>query len=192
MSNTDEERRKLEKPTTTVEQAALLASSLYNVPPNAPLKPLDSYDDRNFYVPPSNNSEPFLLKVHNGVESDNTSILQAQDEIMKYLAKEGFNCSQPIASIHGRTIEYTTTSQRRFAVRALKWVNGKTFNSLPPTPGKKSLRDVPFQCHNHTIPLLTHSFFGSLSTFRTSSSEWSFSWQAARQVGSFRSSRLSS
>lgn len=138
MSNSHEERRKKEKPTTTKEQAALLASSLYNVTPSAPLKPLDSYDDRNFYVPPTGkNGTPFLLKVHNGVESDNTSVLEAQDAIMKYLAKEGFNCSEPIASVHGRTIEYTTTSQRRHAVRALKWVNGKILNCLPPTPGKK-------------------------------------------------------
>ena len=132
----DEERRKMEKPNTTPTQAAALARDLYNIISTAPLKNLDSYDDRNFYIPPttSGSTKPaFLFKVHNGVESDNVSILEAQNAMMTHLASKGFTCSTPVKSVQGRTIEYTTTSQRRFAVRVLSWVEGSTLNSLEPS-----------------------------------------------------------
>ena len=70
----DEHRRKQEKPTTTPAEAATLARSLYNINAVTPLKFLDSYDDRNFYVPPTPTTAAYLLKVHNGVESDITDI----------------------------------------------------------------------------------------------------------------------
>lgn len=131
----DEERRKHEKPTTTPTQAAQLAASIYNINSTTPPKSLDSYDDRNFYISPSTNNTnlPYLFKVHNGVESDNLPILQAQNAMMKYLTSKGFQCSTPVESLNGKTIEYTTTPQRRFAVRVLSWVKGSTLNSLEPT-----------------------------------------------------------
>jgi hydroxylysine kinase len=129
----NEERRKERKPTTTIEEASLLASSLYGVSSSALLKPLDSYDDRNFYVPPYGGNPPFLLKVHNGVESENRNILEAQNAMMTFLSAHGLTCSEPIKSIHGRIIEYTTISNRTFAVRMLTWVRGRTLNSLEPT-----------------------------------------------------------
>ncbi len=130
----DEERRKAEKPDISASAAALIASVLYDKHPSKALKQLDSYDDCNFYVPPSRSEDfPHLLKIHNGVESDNVTILEAQDEMMKYLVSKGFTCSSPIESVNGRTIEYTTTPQRQFAVRMLTWVEGTTLNSLEPS-----------------------------------------------------------
>ena len=128
----DEHRRKQEKPTTTPAEAATLARSLYNINAVTPLKSLDSYDDRNFYVPPTPTTAAYLLKVHNGVESDNTDILDAQNAIMIFLANEGFTCSVPIESLHGRLTESTSTPKRWFAVRLLAWVEGRTLNSLAP------------------------------------------------------------
>ena len=132
----DEERRKLEKPTTTVEEAATLAETLYGISAHADgIKLLDSYDDRNFFVPSLGEGGPFLLKVHNGVESSNAPVLEAQNAIMQHIKSKGFDCPIPILSKNGKYTEHTEAGSppRRFAVRMLTWVDGRTMNSLEPS-----------------------------------------------------------
>ena len=74
-SSSDEEaQRKAEKPAITEAEAAALAAALWPTTfgGTAPrrIKPLESYDDQNFYVERAADGAPFLLKVHNGVESN--------------------------------------------------------------------------------------------------------------------------
>ena len=149
----DEDRRKAEKPTTTPREAAAMADTLFGLRRVSAddLQPLDSYDDRNFFVPAAVggqdgfNRPPYLLKVHNGVESANRPILDAQNAIMRHLHARGFVCPVPVPSAAGNDVEFTTvsdtsalsssssTTSRRFAVRLLTWVHGRTLNSLTPT-----------------------------------------------------------
>jgi hydroxylysine kinase len=135
----EEQRRKLQKPTTTLTEAAALARSLYALDVGPGLKPLDSYDDRNFYVPTTTQGI-FLLKIHNGVESANVAVLEAQNAVMCHLKARGFDCPVPVASVGGNDIEFVKAAigeggaaPRRFAVRLLTWVEGRTLNSLTAT-----------------------------------------------------------
>ena len=138
----DELQRKRAKPSTTVAEAAALASSLYGLDVGRGLKPLDSYDDKNFYVPTGH-----LLKIHNGVESANRDVLEAQNAVMRHLRSRGFDCPVPVVSVRGNDIEYVEGAAggeegkgedraeppRQFAVRLLTWVEGTTLNSLTAT-----------------------------------------------------------
>ncbi len=157
----DEDRRKAEKPTTTPREAAALLDALFGLPRGRGadrLKPLDSYDDRNFYVPAAaaaaaapgrvgrvgDARPPYLFKVHNGVESANRPVLAAQNAIMRHLHARGFACPVPVPSPAGNDTEFTaaagadpsagrTPGPGPFACRLLTWVPGRTLNSLTPT-----------------------------------------------------------
>ena len=93
--------------------------------------------------------EKFLLKFHNGVESERHCVLEAQNCIMQYLTRKGFHCPVPVLSCNMSLIEnascVTTGCDKQkcqgpyHAVRLLKWVEGKTLNEIGPTHNRLRL-----------------------------------------------------
>lgn len=148
----DEARRKDEKPTISTEVALVIARELFNIPESsvARIRELESYDDRNFRIDTvvdGNSSSSFTLKVHNGVESDNLTILDAQNAVMIHLHEAGFCCPRPVAvaaeeekekddvHIGWWTLPLKKGGARKHAVRLLTWVSGEPMSSSGSSAG---------------------------------------------------------
>ena len=140
----EEERRKSEKPQCSEAEAREIAKALFGITNIESIKSLESYDDRNFRVvgriPTTTANEgkeseacvrTFTLKVHNGVESDNAAVLDAQDKAMMFLHDKGVAVPYParptrstdqlyVAGVGGKKVK------RTLVVRLLAWVDGST------------------------------------------------------------------
>ena len=139
------------RPVVDIQRAIGLACSLYGVSisERSLVKEFVSYDDRNFYMkgtlPEHQTSEcEFVLKITNHVDSEKISFVNAQNEVMLYLKRQGFSCQVPLRALTG---EYTKTclltsdaasegdeKTRGNAVRLLTFVPGKLFKDVPCTP----------------------------------------------------------
>lgn len=158
----DEEMRKLLKPTPSAEQLLLALQSSYADPGQSIkfVKDLESYDDRNFWV--EIDGKPYLAKVHNGVESIDfmelhkkgeysKSIIHLQNAIMDHLNKNGINTSKPKqtlegqlptpASIQSLPVASSEHSPCDLVVRLLGWVDGTPMSSAKLLP-LESLADA--------------------------------------------------
>lgn len=143
------------RPLVDTQRAIRLACSLYGLSISDPslVKEFVSYDDRNFYMKgslPDNanglqTSEcEFVLKILNHVDSENISFVNAQNEVMLCLKKQGFTCQVPARALNG---EYTTTccltsdagseeneNSGVNTIRLLSFVPGKLLKDVPCTP----------------------------------------------------------
>ena len=151
----DEEARKAEKPIVDAAAATALASELYGltVVPGT-IKELDSYDDRNFYFRATPSSPPpasdanattdssgtfhFVLKVHNGVESQAPAFIEAQNEAMELVRKSGTWSPRAIPSVGGLQIAtaeraLASGTLRKHAVRLLPFRPGKLLGDVVPS-----------------------------------------------------------
>eukprot|EP00947_MAST-08B_sp_MAST-8B-sp1_P001723 g1723.t1 len=140
----DEERRKAEKPVCSDDEARSLAGSLFGMTDITSIKELESYDDRNFRVkgrlPSDKEERTYTLKVHNGVESDNAAVLEAQDTAMQFLHERGISVPHPVCPT--KTTEElfvagggdaSKRTKRPIVVRLLSWVDGDTMNNTGPS-----------------------------------------------------------
>ena len=119
---------------------------------------LDSYDDVNFKVEVG--GTPYLLKIHNGVESKDflkvyeaaekdfykrgalNSVIHLQSTIMGLLSAKGISTSEPqIArdtkapvSVHSLPVVSTEHSPQKLAVRLFSWVQGKPMSAMTVLP----------------------------------------------------------
>jgi hypothetical protein len=111
-SSADEERRKRERPFLDTAAAGRLAHDLFGVVV-ASVHVLDSYDDRNFKIvgvlpaaataaatttaaAASDATMTFTLKVHNGVESDDANVIEAQNDVLRHLHSLGVGVCHPV------------------------------------------------------------------------------------------------
>jgi hydroxylysine kinase len=163
-----EQRRKLEKPIMSIEQAINVAKVAFGLTVDIPsVKELDSYDDRNFYfkaiAPPTGLIDQvddnlvdslsesdtvkkyhFVLKVHNGVESGDSSFLHCQNEAMQRIRSAGspadewswcpralpsLQNSELIAFIDGSVVSGTN---KQLAVRLLPYKTGNLLGNIVP------------------------------------------------------------
>eukprot|EP00466_Bigelowiella_natans_P001671 jgi/Bigna1/89768/estExt_fgenesh1_pg.C_550044 len=147
--STDEERRKVEKPNVSIEEACKAVLDIFGICAEIKrCKSLDSYDDANFLiceeVVSKGGGRKFVCKYHNGVESANSRFLDAQNSMMLHLDKLGFVVPCPIAStgegnklyarvkIAKKEIERENSKTcTEHAVRLLKWVEGNTLATAP-------------------------------------------------------------
>ncbi len=120
------------------------------------MKELDSYDDANYLV--KINGVKYLLKIHNGVESQSYineqsqkansggnmmdvsySSISLQDDMMRHLSKDVYRIktSCPVSTSKGRVFihELPVLSREHspcmLAVRLLKWIEGAPMSSRP-------------------------------------------------------------
>jgi Ser/Thr protein kinase RdoA (MazF antagonist) len=158
----DEEMRKLLKPTPSAEQLLVALQGNYAEPGQSIkfLRDLESYDDRNFWV--EIDGIPYLAKVHNGVESKDfielhkkgeysKSVIHLQNAIMDHLNKNGISTSKPKetlegplptpASIQSLPVSSSDHSPCDLVVRLLGWVEGTPMSSAKLLP-LESLADA--------------------------------------------------
>lgn len=151
----DEEKRKLLKPTPSAEQVLVALQGSYAVPGQEIKfkKDLESYDDRNFWI--EIDGTPYLAKVHNGVESDDfiqlhrkgeytKSVIHLQNTMMEHLNKNGILTSSPVQSLEGNMptaasiqnlpVASDEHSPRDLVVRLLGWVDGMPMSSAKVLP----------------------------------------------------------
>lgn len=138
----DETRRKREKPGPLSKQTvATLAKTLFNIVIDIEtVKELDSYDDRNFYIRVDDQNDQddqkeYTFKVHNGVESDRPSELDAQNQLLLHLQANGITCCSPVAAVDGTFVGYSTLklkdgSDKKHAIRLLVWVPGSILHDV--------------------------------------------------------------
>jgi Ser/Thr protein kinase RdoA (MazF antagonist) len=151
----DEELRKLWKPTPSAEHILLALQGSYIEPGRSIhfVKDLESYDDRNFWIEVSGRN--YLAKVHNGVESRDfielnekgeykKSVIHLQNTIMEHLNKNGITTSIPEspiekdlpipAAIRSLPVASSEHSTRELVVRLLGWVDGTPMSSAKILP----------------------------------------------------------
>ena len=156
----DEERRKLLKPSVSPEEAKEIMTALYASQPDDQIEiltELESYDDVNFKV--ALNGTQYLLKIHNGVESGDFykvfqaahrqynkpghmgSVIHLQTAMMDLLSTNNVPTSAPIPTKDGMPIglqELSVVSAehspQRLVIRLLTWVNGKLMSAVPLMP----------------------------------------------------------
>ena len=151
----DEELRKLWKPSISEEKVEEVLKKSYALDGEKVeiLEQLDSYDDVNYKV--RVDGTPYLLKVHNGVESKDflkvydaagqdyykkgswNSVIHLQSSIMALLNANGISTSHPReardtnapVSVHLLPVVSEHRSPQRLAVRLLSWVEGQIMSS---------------------------------------------------------------
>lgn len=136
---------KLQKPAILAKKnVILLVTQIFGLTDVIVIRELDSYDDRNYQIEgickdtEGNAVKQFYtLKIHNGVESGNPTLLDAQNQALLLLHKNGIQCPYPKATLDGNTIGYSNLSMlngctKRLAVRLLHWIPGKPLVALEP------------------------------------------------------------
>jgi len=140
----DEIRRKLLKPAIN-ESFNLITDILtatYSLPPFTVVKKLDSYDDENFLINVPSTNTNYLCKVHNGVESDVSGIIDYQNSIMLHLnATTGITTTNPLptntkdlSSKHSLPVQSTEHSPYPLTVRLLTYIEGTPMAYKSVTP----------------------------------------------------------
>lgn len=153
----DELRRKVEKPDLSPQMALKIAEEHFAIRsaadfPGKSVKELDSYDDRNFLLHGRRAGkeavEKFVLKVHNGVESDRSVHIAAQNAAFLHLRSRGISCPSPLPTASKQSyavmveLPFKGEAQgtKKFAARLLEFLPGRPFNTV--TVGHKNVRQV--------------------------------------------------
>ena len=96
----EEQERKTLKPAYSIDDARHLLREHFAVTTDD-VTELDSYDDQNWRV--GSPGGCYVLKAHNGVESRNTGLLEAQSRLLKHLEESGIRApveAQSLSLIH--------------------------------------------------------------------------------------------
>jgi len=145
----DEMERKVLKPRFTLAEAKAMARDEFHVRVAAIVE-LNSYDDQNYKVT-AENGAVYVLKVHNGVESRDEGLLDAQSQLYERLREKGVAAPYPVDGV--RFVDAPAPpppadgdAQRSclqnpladgdatFALRLLEWVDGDLLSSREITP----------------------------------------------------------
>merc|ERR1712091_234652 len=89
--------RKVLKPRFTLAEAKAMARDEFHVRVAA-LVELNSYDDQNYKVT-AEDGAVYVLKVHNGVESRDEGLLDAQSQLYERLRRKGVAAPYPVDSV---------------------------------------------------------------------------------------------
>ncbi|KAH8045220.1 phosphotransferase-like protein [Aureococcus anophagefferens] len=89
--------RKVLKPRFTLAEAKAMARDEFHVRCRA-IAELNSYDDQNYKVT-AENGAVYVLKVHNGVESRDEGLLDAQSQLYERLRRKGVAAPYPVDSV---------------------------------------------------------------------------------------------
>ncbi|XP_017475430.1 PREDICTED: hydroxylysine kinase [Rhagoletis zephyria] len=127
------------KPKVTSEDVESLVRRLYGITINE-IKELISYDDRNYLIQPDwNIKNPiittqwphgYILKILNALDSKKPNFVDAQNELMLYLAKEGIICPRPIENVNGKYFSVENINGADHVVRLLEFVPGQMFHEV--------------------------------------------------------------
>mmetsp|Transcript_167 Transcript_167/g.466 ORF Transcript_167/g.466 Transcript_167/m.466 type:complete len:372 (+) Transcript_167:719-1834(+) len=150
MSLEDETRRQVEKPHCTPQTLLSFIQLTYTLPDNgldpASLTPLSSHDDLNFRAHTTTSLHAYVLKIHNGVASQNPALLAAQSAAMRHLNAHGVPAPAPVTTTAGADWAFIGLPpregappgecSRRYAVRVMTWVDGEIAAEESERPGE--------------------------------------------------------
>lgn len=103
-----------------------VASNLFQLQNITKVMELDSYDDRNYLIENEQTKTKYLIKFHNGVETEKKHFIEAQIAALKYLKIEGkINC--PVDLMPCMSYYYC---ENRYAVRLLCFIEGDVFYNV--------------------------------------------------------------
>ncbi|KAK3244720.1 hypothetical protein CYMTET_45681 [Cymbomonas tetramitiformis] len=152
----EEAQRKLEKPVLDIAKATQVVESCYGLTvEKSTMKELNSYDDRNFFFRAADSrsqvadrrsqygtgTHSYVIKFHNGVESLRPDLIQAQNEVMAQLEKNGLPVQQVMLedSTQSRVSWVSLTLSdgktiRDHAVRLFTYLEGSLLAETVQTP----------------------------------------------------------
>lgn len=120
--------------------AAELAAKVFGLAQVESVKPLNSYDDRNFYLkgnlPGSDSTQKeYVLKVNNA--ADAKDLIECQNLCLRHLSSKGFPCPTPQLTLQGDALTYVTLKSTggdtaSFAVRLLSYLPGQLMAHVEP------------------------------------------------------------
>ncbi|XP_052744342.1 hydroxylysine kinase [Bicyclus anynana] len=128
------------KPLIDHDGVKLLAERLYGISV-LELIELNGYDDKNYKIiedpnvknPLITNHNPhgYVLKIMNSMDSQNLSVVEAQNEIMNFLITRSVTCPKPIRNIFGHLHSVESISGKNHVVRLLEYVPGELLKDVP-------------------------------------------------------------
>ncbi|CAG9792288.1 unnamed protein product [Diatraea saccharalis] len=131
---------KVIKPIIDHEGVKLLVERLYGISV-LELVELNGYDDKNYKIvedpnvknPLITNHCPngYVLKIMNSMDSQNVSVVEAQNEIMNFLNARSVTCPKPIRNVYGHLHSVENIGGKQHAVRLLEYVPGELFKNVP-------------------------------------------------------------
>ena len=100
MSADDEARRKVGKPCCDAAAVVRFVNQNWTLPGGpialSSVRALNSYDDLNFFAETTDGTHRYVLKVHNGLESQRSGLLAAQTAMMRHLTRHGVVAPVPM------------------------------------------------------------------------------------------------
>ncbi|XP_030046243.1 hydroxylysine kinase [Microcaecilia unicolor] len=131
------------KPALTMEKAAEIIDAVFGLKVSE-IKSLPSYDDQNFLVKALNNETStditeYVLKITNGTDSQNASLIELQTSVMMFLKEEGFPTATTVPTRHGNTmslesIDYGSGVEQQYLVRLLTFLPGIPIANITTDP----------------------------------------------------------
>ncbi|XP_052749479.1 hydroxylysine kinase [Galleria mellonella] len=130
------------RPIIDHEGVKLLAERLYGISV-LELVELNGYDDKNYKITEdpnvknplitSHSPHGYVLKIMNSMDSQDVSVVEAQNEIMNFLNTRSVTCPKPVRNVFGHLHSIETISGKRHAVRLLEFVPGEILKNVPLT-----------------------------------------------------------
>ncbi|KAL9927306.1 hydroxylysine kinase isoform 1-T4 [Glossina fuscipes fuscipes] len=130
------------KPKVTNDDVESLLRRLYGVTIGE-ITELISYDDRNYFVKEDPNvKNPFILthcthgyvlKIINSLDSKKVDFIDAQSQLLLYLAKQKIQCPRPVPNVNGKYYSIETINEGEHVIRLLEFIPGKLFHEVPIT-----------------------------------------------------------
>ncbi|XP_011299930.1 hydroxylysine kinase [Fopius arisanus] len=150
MDNVNVEKRK--RPEVSMKVAIEIVRKLYGFKVKS-LKELNGYDDKNLRITccqgfenphvKSIESDGYVLKIMNSMDSRNVSLVEGQNEMMLYLHQNSISCPIPVMNLEGSYYsleDFGEGTQNKNLVRLLVYCPGEILYNVKPS--SNLLRDV--------------------------------------------------
>ncbi|XP_026735537.1 hydroxylysine kinase isoform X2 [Trichoplusia ni] len=128
------------KPIIDHEGVKLLVERLYGISV-LELTELNGYDDKNYKIIEdpnvknplitSHSENGYVLKIMNSMDSQNVGVVEAQNEIMNFLATRSVTCPKPVRNVFGHLHSVERLGGKQHAVRLLEFVPGELLQAVP-------------------------------------------------------------
>ncbi|XP_066593116.1 hydroxylysine kinase [Prorops nasuta] len=138
------------RPPVTKETPTLLMEKLYKMKIKN-IKELNAYDDKNYHILCyEDHTNPYIstieehgyvLKIVNSIDSKKKNVIEAHNEILRFLNHNGICCPLPIKNINDKyysleTLESTrknVSGNEKYAVKLLVYRPGELLSNVPAT-----------------------------------------------------------
>ncbi|XP_055916229.1 hydroxylysine kinase isoform X2 [Eupeodes corollae] len=127
------------QPKVSTEDVHSLAQRLYGIT-IGDFKELISYDDRNYFITEDKNVKNplitrtwphgYVMKILNAHDSKEPEFIDAQNELLIHLSKQGIQCPRPIVNLHGKNFSVEKINGVNYVVRLLEFIPGKIFHQV--------------------------------------------------------------